>query len=91
MEKYIYNDEKAYRKAMYHASLQNLAISLTNFHMLCRIISTIEADAEYQEILEVANKQWGNTVAKLAEIFDKQAQEDLDLSGISIDELKDLI
>ena len=91
MEKYIWTDELAYRKAMYLIAIQNFATLRTNLHMLCRIISDIEPETEYKDILEKAKKQAGDMVTALTDIFDKQAQEDQDLKNINLDEILDLL
>lgn len=91
MEKYIYTDEKAYRKAMYLIAILNLAATKTNTAMLCRIISDIEPETEYKDIFAKAQKQVGDYTTAFASIFDKQAQEDQDLKNINLDELLDLL
>ena len=57
ISKFIYEDENAYRKAIYHIALQNFATTQTNVHMLCRIISDIEPETDFNKILEIANRR----------------------------------
>lgn len=91
MEKFIWTDELAYRKAMYLIAIQNLATTKTNFAMLCRIISDIEPETEYKDIIEKAHKQAGDYAVAFTALFDKQAQEDQDLNNINLNELLDLL